>query len=109
MAIVEDGRKAITHYRVVERFGYDYSLVECTLETGRTHQIRVHLSSIGHPLVGDPVYGLKKEKIKAKGQLLHAYFLGFVHPTKGDYMSFRVDLPDYYLDILNKLRGKYGL
>ena len=82
MAVVQGGREAITHFNVLERFG-QYTLVECILETGRTHQIRVHMASIGHSIVGDPLYGIKKEKFNLPGQLLHAKTIGFVHPTTG--------------------------
>ncbi|WP_066893076.1 RluA family pseudouridine synthase [Clostridium nigeriense] len=104
MAIVEDGKRAVTHYEVLEQYNNNTSLVKCVLETGRTHQIRVHMASIGHPLVGDPLYGLKKQKFKLKGQVLHAKTLGFIHPTKKEYMEFDSDLPGYYLDLLNTLR-----
>lgn len=103
MAVIEGGREAVTHYRVLERFR-GYCLVECTLETGRTHQIRVHMSYIGHSIVGDPVYGIKKERFKTNGQLLHAKTIGFVHPVTGELMEFDSELPEYFIDILNKLR-----
>lgn len=103
MAVIDGGREAVTHYRVLERFK-GYCLVECTLETGRTHQIRVHMSYIGHSIVGDPVYGIKKERFKTNGQLLHAKTIGFVHPTTGELMEFDSELPDYFADILEKLR-----
>ncbi|MBR0365186.1 MAG: RluA family pseudouridine synthase [Clostridia bacterium] len=104
MAIIDGGREAVTHYRVVERFGR-YTLVECTLETGRTHQIRVHLASIGHSIVGDPVYGIKKEKFKTEGQLLHAAAIGFSHPETGELMEFRSELPGYFTSVLDRLRN----
>ena len=103
MAIVKGGKEAVTHYRVLENFN-GYTLLECILETGRTHQIRVHMASIGHSLVGDKTYGLTKEKIKADGQLLFAKTIGFVHPTTNEYMEFSVELPDYFEEILRKLR-----
>ena len=103
MAVVQGGREAITHYRVLEIFR-DYTLLECTLETGRTHQIRVHMSKIGHSLVGDRTYGLSKEKIKTDGQLLFAKTIGFVHPSTGEYMEFSAELPDYFEGILERLR-----
>lgn len=103
MAVIDGGREAVTHYRVLERFK-GYCLVECTLETGRTHQIRVHMSYIGHSIVGDPVYGIKKERFKTNGQLLHAKTIGFVHPTTGELMEFDSELPDYFTDVLEKLR-----
>ena len=103
MAVVKGGREAVTHYNVLENFG-KYTLLECVLETGRTHQIRVHMSSIGHSLVGDRAYGIAKEKIKTDGQLLFAKTIGFVHPKTGEYMEFSAELPDYFEEILNKLR-----
>lgn len=104
MAINEkNGKPAVTHYTVLERFG-NYTLIECKLETGRTHQIRVHMTSIGHPLVGDEVYGPAKCPFKLQGQCLHAMVLGFVHPRTGEYMEFSADLPEYFEDLLRKLR-----
>ena len=104
MAINErNGKPAVTHYTVLERFG-NYTLIECKLETGRTHQIRVHMTSIGHPLVGDEVYGPAKCPFKLQGQCLHAMVLGFVHPRTGEYMEFSADLPEYFEDFLKKLR-----
>lgn len=103
MAIVKNGRRAVTNYRVLFEFDRDYSLVECRLETGRTHQIRVHLSSLGHPLVGDEVYGRKKETVKAEGQVLHAAVLGFRHPSTGEYMEFKAPLPAEFVGVLYKL------
>ena len=104
MAINEkNGKPAVTHYTVLERFG-NYTLIECKLETGRTHQIRVHMTSIGHPLVGDEVYGPAKCPFKLQGQCLHAMVLGFVHPRTEEYMEFSADLPKYFEDLLRKLR-----
>lgn len=103
MAVVVGGREAVTHYNVLERFG-TYTLVECILETGRTHQIRVHMASLGHSIVGDPVYGIKKEKFNLNGQLLHAKTIGFVHPQSGEMMEFDSDIPQYFADVLEKLR-----
>lgn len=105
MAINErNGKPAVTHYTVLERFG-NYTLIECVLETGRTHQIRVHMTSIGHPLVGDEVYGPAKCPFKdLQGQCLHAMVLGFVHPRTGEYMEFSAELPAYFEALLNKLR-----
>ena len=104
MAINEkNGKPAVTHYTVLERFG-NYTLIECKLETGRTHQIRVHMTSIGHPLVGDEVYGPAKCPFKLQGQCLHAMILGFVHPRTGEYMEFSADLPEYFQNLLEKLR-----
>lgn len=104
MAINErNGKPAVTHYQVLERFG-NYTLIECVLETGRTHQIRVHMSSIGHPLVGDEVYGPAKCPFKLQGQCLHAMVLGFVHPRTGAYLEFSAELPEYFQKLLEKLR-----
>ena len=104
MAIVRTGgKRAVTHYRVLERFG-NYTYIECQLETGRTHQIRVHMASLGHPLLGDEVYGRVKSPFKLEGQTLHAMVLGFIHPTTGEYMEFEAPLPDYFEKLLEKLR-----
>lgn len=102
IAIVKDGRKAVTHYKVLERYSKN-TLVECKLETGRTHQIRVHLSSINHPLVGDPVYGYKKQRFNINGQLLHAKKLGFIHPTTEKYMEFITELPEDFTRVIHIL------
>ena len=104
MAVVEDGKgkRAITHFKVLKRF-VGYSLVEFVLETGRTHQIRVHSSYIGHPVVGDKLYGYKKQKFNASGQLLHAIKLDLVHPISNEEMHFFAPLPDDFNDILKKL------
>lgn len=104
MDIVEDGRRAVTHYEVLEQYDKGVSLIRCTLETGRTHQIRVHMASIGHPLVGDQTYGYKKQKFKIEGQALHAKTLGFIHPTTGEYIEFTSDLPEYFEELIKKLR-----
>lgn len=108
MAIVlENGKPAVTHFKVLERFG-DYTLVECALETGRTHQIRVHMTHIGHPLVGDPKYGNsghRKEPFAIKGQALHSKSLELVHPVTGEVMKFDTCLPEDMKKILRKLRG----
>ena len=98
------GRRAVTHYRVLERFG-NYTYIECELETGRTHQIRVHMSSIGHPLLGDNVYGPAKCPFSLQGQTLHAKILGIHHPSTGEYMEFDAPLPDYFVRLLSTLRG----
>jgi 23S rRNA pseudouridine1911/1915/1917 synthase len=105
IGIVEGGKRAVTHYEVLERFN-GYTLIKCILETGRTHQIRVHMASIGFPLVGDPLYGFKKQRFKLKGQVLHAKTLGFVHPSKNEYMEFTTELPEYFQEIIEKLRNE---
>lgn len=100
----KNGRDAITHYRVLERFG-NYTYIECQLETGRTHQIRVHMSSIHHPIVGDDVYGPSKCPFSGlQGQTLHAQVLGFIHPRTQEYMEFSAPLPAYFESLLSKLR-----
>lgn len=105
MAINEkNGKRAITHYKVLERFD-KFSYVECELETGRTHQIRVHMASIGHPLLGDEVYSSRKSPYKLDGQVLHAMTIGFIHPRSGDYMEYDAPLPEYFEDLLRKLRA----
>ncbi len=104
MAIVAGGREAVTHYRILENYS-GYTLAECILETGRTHQIRVHMASLGHSIVGDRVYGIKKEKIKTEGQLLHAATLGFVHPKTLEYIEFSAPLPQYFEEIIKKLEN----
>jgi len=104
MQIRPDGKEAITHYRVLERFG-NYTYVECQLETGRTHQIRVHMASLHHPLLGDAVYGSGKSKYHTDGQCLHAYLLGFTHPKTGEYLEFTVPNPEYLEKILKDLRN----
>ena len=100
-AVVKDGRNAVTHFEVLKRYR-DYTFVKCILETGRTHQIRVHMKYIGHPLVGDPLYGPKKT-IKGNGQFLHAGKLGFVHPTTGKLLIFEAPLPKIFQECLEKL------
>ncbi|WP_446899332.1 RluA family pseudouridine synthase [Clostridium sp. LBM24168] len=100
MAVVRNGKRAVTHYNVIKRFKNN-TLIRCILETGRTHQIRVHMAYIGHPIVGDPVYGYKKQRFNLNGQLLHAQKLGFIHPTSGKYIEFRSELPDYFKRIIN--------
>ena len=104
----KNGRNAITHYKVLERFG-DYTYIQCELETGRTHQIRVHMASIGHPLVGDEVYGPKKCPFKGlQGQTLHARTLGIIHPSTGEYLEVNAPLPEYFVDLLDRLSNIYG-
>lgn len=100
----KNSREAVTNFRVLERYGR-YTFVECILETGRTHQIRVHMSKNGHPIVGDKTYGVKKEEFNLTGQLLHAYKVGFIHPVSGEYMEFVSELPDYYMNVLDRLRN----
>ena len=111
MAVVPDGRPARTHYQLLERFD-GFSHLSLTLETGRTHQIRVHMASIGHPVMGDEVYGANRtrfEKQEAKlisGQCLHAKRIGFVHPTTGEFLRFDSELPEYFTELLRLLRGQ---
>jgi 23S rRNA pseudouridine1911/1915/1917 synthase len=102
-----NARPAVTHYKVLERFG-EYTLVEARLETGRTHQIRVHMAYIGHPVVGDSVYGGKKQRFNLKGQVLHAKRLGFIHPSVGEYMEFEAPLPEHFENLLKALRKKFA-
>jgi len=101
MAVTTDGKRAVTHFTVIEKAGR-FSLVKCTLETGRTHQIRVHMASIGHPVLGDVVYGTSKQPFDTQGQVLHARKLGFTHPA-GHYLEFESDLPPYFVSIMQKL------
>lgn len=103
MAVVIGGRYAKTHYKVLERFK-QYTYVELTLFTGRTHQIRVHMKHIGHPLLGDTVYGATKQPFGLDKQMLHAKVLGFAHPQKGEYMEFNSEIPKYFQDTLDRLR-----
>ncbi|WP_460049094.1 RluA family pseudouridine synthase [Thermoanaerobacter brockii] len=105
MAVIEDGRYALTLYKVLERFK-ENTLVEAVIKTGRTHQIRVHMAYIGHPIVGDHVYGFKRQKFKLEGQALHSSVLGFMHPTKGVYMEFEAPLPEYFVRLIEILRNK---
>ncbi|RKD34339.1 RluA family pseudouridine synthase [Thermohalobacter berrensis] len=98
----KNSKNAVTHFTVLERFG-DYSLIEAKLETGRTHQIRVHMKYIKHPIVGDPVYGSKNQKFKLNGQLLHAKVIGFNHPRTDEYMEFDSELPEHFQRVLNVL------
>lgn len=104
MAINEkNGKRAVTHYKVLERF-QKYTYIECRLETGRTHQIRVHMASIGHPLLGDEVYCSQKAPFSLQGQCLHAKTIGFMHPRTGEYIEFDAPLPDYFQELLKKLK-----
>lgn len=100
---VKNGRRAVTYFKVLERFK-NATLLELRLETGRTHQIRVHLSYIGHPLIGDPVYGRKKQQYAFNGQALHAKLLGFVHPGTGEYVEFEAEPPEEFNQLLEQLR-----
>ena len=100
-AVVADGRHAVTHFRVLRRYRH-YTLVACRLETGRTHQIRVHMKYIGHPLAGDPLYGPRKT-LPGNGQYLHARLLGFKHPQTGEQLTFTAPLPPYFQQMLDKL------
>ena len=111
MAVLPEGRGkiAITDYEAVAHFGNDFTLCKFDLQTGRTHQIRVHAKHLGHPVVGDPVYGYKKQKIQADGQLLHAYKLELTHPTTGERMTFIAPLPPAFEEILKKLCRQYGV
>lgn len=103
----KSGRDAVTHFEVLERFQH-FTYVKCRLETGRTHQIRVHMASIGHPLLGDAVYGPAKQPFSLQGQTLHAGVLGFIHPRTGEYMEFSAPLPAYFEELLSKLRNGGG-
>lgn len=111
MAVLPDGKGkiAITDYEVVARFGGDFTLCKFVLQTGRTHQIRVHAKHLGHPVACDPVYGYKKQTLKASGQLLHAYQLELTHPSTGERMTFRATLPPVFSEILQKLCRQYGV
>ena len=103
MAVDKDGKTAVTYYKVLERLK-NYTYIECVLETGRTHQIRVHMSYINHPLLGDEIYSGKKESMKLQGQCLHAMVLGFIHPTTNEYMEFKAPIPEYFNEILKKIK-----
>lgn len=97
-----NGKPAVTHYKVLKQFD-KYAYIECKLETGRTHQIRVHMASINHPIVGDDVYSNRKEEFRLEGQTLHAWFLGFNHPKTGEYLEIEAPLPNYFLHLLDIL------
>ncbi|AIM17635.1 MULTISPECIES: RluA family pseudouridine synthase [Neobacillus] len=105
MAVVDNGKHAVTHFQVLERFK-NFTFVECQLETGRTHQIRVHMKYIGYPLVGDPKYGPKKT-LDLNGQALHAGVLGFTHPRTGEYLEFEAPLPEYFEQLIIQLRNNH--
>ncbi|MCR4959867.1 MAG: RluA family pseudouridine synthase [Lachnospiraceae bacterium] len=104
MAVEEGGKEAVTHYKVLKRYR-DHTYVECRLETGRTHQIRVHMAYIGHPLMGDPVYSGHKEPLSLNGQVLHAKTIGFVSPTTGEFKLFDSELPEHFLKVLRYLES----
>ncbi|HAU86388.1 MAG TPA: RNA pseudouridine synthase [Lachnospiraceae bacterium] len=99
----KNGKNAVTHYEVIQDLKQNFSYIKCHLETGRTHQIRVHMASIQHPLLGDDVYGPKRSNYQLQGQTLHAKTLGFIHPTTNEYVEFSAPLPDYFSDLLRKL------
>ena len=99
---VKNGKRAVTHYRVLQRFR-NHTYIECQLETGRTHQIRVHMASIGHPLLGDTVYGPAKNPLHLQGQTLHAQVLGLIHPSTGEYLEVEAPLPEYFEKLLKSL------
>lgn len=100
----KNSKEAITNYKVLERFPQGYSLIECSLETGRTHQIRVHMAYLNHPLVGDYTYGSRKKDFQVHGQVLHAYKLGFIHPGTKEKIVFEADIPEDFKEVLNILR-----
>lgn len=105
-AVVDNGKPAVTHFDVIDYFGEDYTLISCRLETGRTHQIRVHMNYIDFPIAGDPLYGPRKT-LEGKGQFLHARSIGFNHPTTGEYLEFSGDLPEVFAETLEDLKLKY--
>lgn len=108
MAVVyKNSKDAVTHYKVIKRYG-QFTHIRCRLETGRTHQIRVHMAYIGHPVAGDEMYGPKKVQKGLNGQCLHAKHIGFVHPKTGLWLEFESELPDYFTEFLNKLERLYG-
>ncbi|TCK98109.1 23S rRNA pseudouridine1911/1915/1917 synthase [Natranaerovirga hydrolytica] len=107
MAINQSGKHAVTHYNVLDRLNHKYNHIECQLETGRTHQIRVHMASIHHPIIGDTTYGPSKDIFNIKGQALHAKVLGFIHPTTNEYMEFETELPHYYQSLIKKIKSSY--
>lgn len=103
MAVVKDGKEAITHFEVINRFNNKYTFLKINLETGRTHQIRVHLSQIGYPIIGDEVYSNGKNEFGVKGQMLHSYKIEFKHPISGKHMEIIAPLPEYFEKILKLL------
>ena len=103
MAVVADGKSAVTEFKVLERFK-NFTYVECKLQTGRTHQIRVHMTAIGHPLLGDSKYTARKNIFEISGQALHSFNLSLIHPATGERMNFTAPLPDDMQKILNQLR-----
>ena len=101
----KNSKRAVTHYKVLDHLNHKFNYIECRLETGRTHQIRVHMAHIGHPLLGDTIYGPDNAKFKyLQGQTLHAGTIGFVHPTSEEYMEFKAPLPEYFENLLKKLK-----
>lgn len=100
----KNGKQAVTNYKVIDNMSGKYAHIECSLLTGRTHQIRVHLASIGHPLIGDEVYGQAKNPFHLEGQALHARLLGFIHPSTKEYVEFEAPLPEYFTNLLKKLK-----
>ena len=107
MAVIKDGKSAVTHFEVIERLG-EITDLKLILETGRTHQIRVHMAYSGHPVVGDPVYASRRKNYGLSGQALHSQAITFVHPRTGETMHFEVDLPDYYKAVINSFKGVSG-
>lgn len=101
----KNGKRAVTHYKVIENLGNKFAYIECTLETGRTHQIRVHMSSINHSLVGDDLYGKNKQTFGIQGQALHAKILGFIHPSTKKYVEFSAPLPKYFEELKSKCKN----
>lgn len=106
MAVTKNGKRAVTHIKVLERYEGKYTLLQVNIETGRTHQIRVHLSQIGYPIIGDAVYSNGKNEFGVEGQCLHAKSLEFKHPITGEKMSLEAEMPDYFKNIINKLNSK---
>ena len=100
----KNSKNAVTHFSVIQRYK-GYTHIRCRLETGRTHQIRVHMASLGHPVAGDTVYGVKNERVDFEGQCLHARKIGFIHPKTGEYLEFCSDLPEYFKNFLTKLNN----